>query len=55
MYIPKKTRKFSYTTVPNTDQTIVDYQTKAISELYKSVNSDNDETTFLGKIKFSKT
>lgn len=55
MYVPKKTRKFIYTTVPNTDQTIVKYQTDSISNLYKSVNADNDDTTFLGKIKFSKT
>ena len=55
MYKPKKTRKFNYTTVPNPDQTIVDYQTKAIRDLYKSVNVDNDNTTFNGKVKFSKT
>ena len=55
MYKSKKTRKFNYTTVPDPDQTIVDYQTKAIRDLYKSVNVDNDNTTFNGKVKFSKT
>ena len=56
MYKPKKTRKFVYTTVPNTNQTIIDYQTKAIQNLYKSVNTEpNDDKTFNGKVKFSKT
>jgi hypothetical protein len=55
MYKPKKTRKFVYTTVPNTDQSIVNYQTEAIRNLYKSVNVDEDNKTFNGKVKFSKT
>ena len=55
MYKPKKTRKFNYTTVPDSDQSIVDYQSKAIRDLYKSVNVDDDNNTFNGKVKFSKT
>jgi hypothetical protein len=55
MYVAKKTRKFTYTTVPDTDTTIVDFQTKEVRDLYKSVNTDDDDTTFMGKIKFSKT
>ena len=56
MYKPKKTRKFVYTTVPNTDQTIINYQTNAIRDLYKSVNTGpDDDKTFNGKVKFSKT
>jgi len=55
MYTPKKTRKCSYTTVPNQNTQIVDFQTKEIRDLYKSVNVDNDDKTYIGKVKFSKT
>jgi hypothetical protein len=55
MYVVKKTRKCSYTTVPNQNSQIVDFQTKEIRDLYKSVNVDNDDKTYIGKVKFSKT
>jgi len=56
MYTPKKTRKCSYTTVPNQNTETVKFQTTEISNLYKSVNTPPDDNkTYIGKVKFSKT
>jgi len=48
MFPAGKTRKFSYTTVGGTEQ-----QKTEIQNLYKSENTNNDTSTYLGKVKFN--
>ena len=51
VYPKGKTRKFTYTTVPN--QTTNSQQITLIKNVYSDQNVDNDNKTFNGKIKFN--
>jgi hypothetical protein len=50
-YVKGKMRKFTYTTVP--DDTKIALQTKMLTELYSTKNSNDDKTTFNGKVQFN--
>jgi hypothetical protein len=50
-YTKGKFRKFNYTTVPNEEK--IATQTKALMDLYSTKNSDDNKTTFNGKVQFN--
>ena len=50
-YVKGKMRKFNYTTVPNEEKKAA--QNKALTDLYSTKNSDENKTTFNGKVQFN--